>query len=517
MSRSAHGTILGLVLLAWLGLGAVNVYWSDLNQDEGWYLYAARSVAQGRMPYRDFAFTQGPVSPFVYALGAPWVAARGLVAGRWLTFLLGGLTLLGVYRLARYRGGAQAALFAAILLAVNVYQSQFTTTVKTYALAGAFLVWGLLLADRALAPGARPWTGLAAGGLLALAAGTRFSAGAALPVVGLALLMRMERGHPWAWLWVGVGGALGLLVVFGPFLAMAPGPLKFWLFDYHAGRAPGGLATAAIYKAGFLSRTVQSYFVACAAIVTVVAGRVMLGPREAGAARPGAGMLWGVAAVISLVHLAAPFPYDDYQVMVYPVACAALGISLARWIGDAPRLAGWTAAVLLLAALAAAGSSPVNQAWVLRERDRIWWRLKETSPIAVLREAGRVVREATGEEDVLLTQDTYLAVEADRAVPRGMEMGPFSYYPDLDRETAAALRVTNREILLEILRQTDAPLAAVSGYGFAIASPAVRELEPAQRAELLAALEEHYEPIHSVTHFGQAQTTLHLYRRRPPP
>ena len=44
------------------------VWLGGLNQDEGWYLYAARLVGEGKLPYRDFFFTQGPVLPFIYSV-----------------------------------------------------------------------------------------------------------------------------------------------------------------------------------------------------------------------------------------------------------------------------------------------------------------------------------------------------------------------------------------------------------------------------------------------------------------
>ncbi len=37
-----------------------------LNADEGWYIYASRMVYDGYIPYRDFAFTQMPLLPYVY-------------------------------------------------------------------------------------------------------------------------------------------------------------------------------------------------------------------------------------------------------------------------------------------------------------------------------------------------------------------------------------------------------------------------------------------------------------------
>ena len=48
------------------------VWLGGLNQDEGWYLYAAQLVGEGKMLYRDFFYTQGPAMPIIYAPFA-WV------------------------------------------------------------------------------------------------------------------------------------------------------------------------------------------------------------------------------------------------------------------------------------------------------------------------------------------------------------------------------------------------------------------------------------------------------------
>ncbi len=36
-----------------------------------------RAVADGRMPYRDFFFTQGPLMPYLYGLFAPLWSPHG--------------------------------------------------------------------------------------------------------------------------------------------------------------------------------------------------------------------------------------------------------------------------------------------------------------------------------------------------------------------------------------------------------------------------------------------------------
>ena len=136
-----------------LVLSAANIWFGELNQDEGWYLYAGRMVAEGQLPFIDFASTQGPVMAFVYAAVWPLVKAFGLLGGRIFTAVLGLLGSAGAawlaYRMmlseSKNRGVAgAAALMTFVFIGINVYQSYFFAIVKTYSLAGLFLVCSFL-------------------------------------------------------------------------------------------------------------------------------------------------------------------------------------------------------------------------------------------------------------------------------------------------------------------------------------------------------------------------------------
>ena len=59
------------------------------------------------------------------------------------------------------------------------------------------------------------------------------------------------------------------------------------------------------------------------------------------------------------------------------------------------------------------------------------------------------------------------------------------------------------------------PVAAVSGYGLAVASPAVAELPADEQQRLRAVLAERYGPAGTVKPFGQADSTLELLLRKP--
>ncbi len=552
-------------VLLWCGalatallLTVMNWSCGALNQDEGWYLYAARLVSEGRLPYRDFASTQGPVMPFAYALAKPLTVGLGVAGGRAFTALLGWLAALGAAALAgRMADPARrrtAAFLAFTLCAVNVYQSYFTTVVKTYALTSCLLVLGFT---------ALSWwrsrkgvtAAFAAGICLALAAGTRISAGAILPAVGLVFLweiVRKRRTRPTATLWsmpetrallgLVAGSVLTLLLIFWPFALLAPRALWFALVEYHAGRQTAGWLQALAYRIGFFSRIAQAYFVLfCLALAAGFAATLRLraaaAPRachDAPATDPllRSVLLGGIA--VTLLHLAAAFPYDDYQTILTPLFAAAVALALTRIRLPSPAIAAPSAngagpthgadaqvplrlLVLTLCAVAAF-SSPINFEWALAPRDRIWWPLRDETPLFRLRRVGRMLREiGNADPDAyLLTQDPYLAVESGYRLPPGMELGPFSYFPDWPREKAAALRVMNRAMLLETIAAAPAPLAAFSGYSLAIRAPQIIPLTDAEQQELQNAVAQRYRLIATVETFGQADTTLRILARKDP-
>jgi hypothetical protein len=558
MKKSFWITLTVVAVVLSVLLSAANLFLGDLNQDEGWYLYAARLVSDGNLLYRDFMFTQGPVMPMVYGLLYPVVEKLGVAGGRLITAFFGlataGLAFWLAMRSAK-RFRIAAGLFSLLFVGVNVYQSYFTTIVKTYGVCAFFLTAGfvaLSFADRKRGASGAFWGGF----LLALAACTRLSAGIALPIAGVWLIVNRKKVYPYghgvdvpafsfhpsyfrflpAWLAFGLGGGLVLLALLGIFWVQAPENTQFALFGYHAGRSPGGLVQWAALKAGFVSRFVQGYFLfAMGCVIAFVFRKHHRHVREADPAvwdvQPHLiellrqandeetpfshgfiSLLWLTGLGITLVHFTAPFPYDDYQVIAMPVLMVALGATLAPCCSE--KWLERTAVVLLLVSTASAFSSPINQSWLISGRDRIWWTFKKTPDLIALRQAGQMIREQLDESDLLLTQDTYLAIEANANVPRGLEMGPFSYYPELSREEARKFNLLNEEMFTELLKSCEAPVAAISGYGLTIACPEISELSTEHQQRLRGALESAYQKTDEIESFGQAHTTLEIFSRR---
>jgi len=516
MSRRVIITLWVIAAVVSAVLYAANLWFGELNQDEGWYLYAARMVTHGKLPYIDFASTQGPVMPFVYVLAQPLVGMLGVAGGRLFTAILGlacaVLAALLAARLVPPEKKQVAAFLAFTLVGVNVYQSYFTTIVKTYSLCGLFLTAGFLVLSHA--DGKYGWIkAYTAGIVLCLAAGTRISSAFVLPVVVVVLFMAVVQVRKWQavvdssgagaivgdaaaakmdpfiWLWFALGALAAAVLIFLPFAIKAPAGTWFALVEYHAGRQPGSFAALLAYKAGFLSRFVQAYFVPIALLVAacvfaLVSGRVKVSVRawltvvgETPLSRAVVIALWLSVAAVTAVHLCAPFPYEDYQVMVFPLFAVALSVMLAGIQGGGPVPAGsagspraglFMPVMVLLVSVACAFSSPVNQGWFIGQRKAIWWPLRKETPIQKLHRTAEIIRSITKPGDLLLTQDLYLAVECGLNVPYGMELGPFCYFPDWSRDKALVCNVLNRDLMVRTLLLSDAPVAAFSGYGLTI-------------------------------------------------
>ncbi len=515
----AAGAVAGAAAVV---IAAAAVGLGPLNQDEGWYLYAALETAAGRLPYRDFFFTQGPLLPVVYGWLAPLWSDAGVLGGRIVTATLGLLASVLVALLAARGatpGGRLAAGVTAFALAAcGVYHAYFMAIPKTYALAGLLLAGGLLALTRC-ERGRRMGLVWAAGAgvLLAAAAGTRLSLGAALAVTGLWLLAHRRR-LGLAWLAFGVGGVVGLALVYGPFVLAAPEGFCF-AQTFHTGRAGGG----ALFVAGSIARLLRGYLplagLAAVAAVWRLAGcsrQDACGVRRDVVAWPSL-WLW-VAGAVAAVHLTSPYPYDDYQVPVMPLVAAAAAVWLMGAAGrcTAPAAARTAAVwIVLLCSGLATVASPLVQEWFMIRQDRFWIVQKKASDLAMLRRVGATLKQPGTRETapLLLTQDVYLAVESGRRVPVGLEMGPFSYFPDLDADQARRVLVLNRARLLEVIATTDASDAATSGYAFAIGAPAMTELDADEQTSLREALARRYSRTGEVRNFGQGWTTLDLWTR----
>lgn len=479
--------------LAFVILACAAVWLGGLNQDEGWYLYAAELAAEGRMPYRHFFFTQGPLFPILYShLTWCWSDA-GLLGARIVTCCIGLFATLFAVGFARLlvpddrKGTVGVVTF--LLLGCNLYHIYYTSTPKTYALASFFALAGYLLLAAAFTEfGARFRKSLllVAGLSVAFAAGARISMGALLAATGFTLLCTCRRTG-WSFLWFGLGGVLGLVAVYGPFLVNDIARAGLVAAQrYHAAR--GGFDV--VFTVGSVSRLVRWYLP-----VFVTLGLGVFAGVRAKEPRPVAftAALWGFVAVF-VVQMLAPFPYEDYNVPIMGLLAAVAAVFFAE-VEFGPK-----ALLVLGLAWACSFGSPLLEDWMTNGQDRFWTLKKEKCELAQLRETARVIEALDPGGKTLLTQDVYLAVETGRKVPGGLEMGPFSMLTDEEWRT--------------LLSTCEAPVAALSGYTFAVNPPKCDERPWDQQREYWRILKSRYDLVMREDAFGQNATPLLILKRK---
>src|SRR5690348_15774729 len=114
ISRRGAFAIAGLAL--WL---IVLAFVRKLSIDESQYVAAAVLTSKGLLPYRDYAYLQTPLQPFVFAPLQWLFAGHVLIATRLANAALGAGTMALVFGTARRMGATSAAaLAAAAMLAV---------------------------------------------------------------------------------------------------------------------------------------------------------------------------------------------------------------------------------------------------------------------------------------------------------------------------------------------------------------------------------------------------------------
>jgi hypothetical protein len=127
-----------LVSAAALVVLGICAWFGDVKIDEGWYIVSSRLAAGGALPYRDFAYTQGPF--LLYALAPAQALARGILSARIVSSGCAALGIGLVVSTARRLGGNRAAVYTGLLL-LSLFPAlpYWLSVTKTYGLASLFL------------------------------------------------------------------------------------------------------------------------------------------------------------------------------------------------------------------------------------------------------------------------------------------------------------------------------------------------------------------------------------------
>ena len=434
-----------LIEIVWL------IFYRQVNLDEGWYLGASQLVYEGRLLYRDFAFTQGPLLPYVY--GA-WmrVAGHSLYAHRVLT---AGLFLVAAWfseRVARRLGGPSAAVFCLLAFATSLYAVAHFAYVATYALAGCLLMAAVALMTSPQRPRA-----LLATLCLCLAIGTRLSLAPVLFPFALYLTLVRRARHTTTLAAAAVAIAtLGLF--YGPFWLASGEVMLYDLLGFHTDRMKLAWRLTSAFKSA------RATLIDFAAPIGLSLGAMVVAWRQRSRSPYAEILLLGASALaLFLAHLVPRTSASYYNSLTIPLLSVPSGLALARLAGlrseaegrqgPHPRLAnarGGIVSILLVLNL-------FLQTRAVFQHGLVAWppRLE----VASLQEAAAFLRRYTQPDDGILTFNVHLAVEAGRRVLPGFEMSIFAYQPTWSTARAARFRVLNTELLLAALEARPAAVA----------------------------------------------------------
>lgn len=480
--------------LTWLALGllvaqlAFWVVFRLVNLDEGWYLWAGQEVYQGRLLYRDFAYTQTPLLPYVYGL-LQLLFGSSLYLGRVVTALFGLAAAVLSMATARRLAGPWAGLFTLLLLASTLLAVTAFTFTATYGLAAALLAAAFYLALR-LAPGSRRTVLVAV--MLSLAVAVRLSTAVVFLPLGLyVILTSPRRGR--AALQLAGAAALALGLVLGPFLLLSGQVMLYDILGFHTDRnTPQWHQVMVLEKLWETARDLPvlaaGYLAATAALVVAIAR----GGRPAWRVY---GFEAAVAAAILLLFLTHFVPRTTmsyYNTLQAPLAALLAGV----WLARLRQRARWLALALLVTLLAA---QALTQPRAVRFYGLNTW---PHSQVETVRTAAQRLRDLTPDGGQMVTFDLHLALEAGLDVPDGFEMSIFSYRPTWSDQRAQRYRVINNAGLLAAL-EDGADAVALTQFE--------QDLLYGERDALFDALRRNYRLAGVVPRFGPLRDELQIF------
>jgi hypothetical protein len=476
--RTADPQRIGRYALVALGFAAVfgthlalTTYYLDrtnMGADEGFYALAARNALDGELPYRDFAYTQMPLLPYWNGLALE-IGGYGLVEQRVVNIVWSCLGLLGIILALRQRLGRwEPGIVAAFAVAASPHWAELQAAGTSNGVAGMFLALstGVVLTSYPI-----KWRAIGFGLLGTLAVGSRLSCGPVVLLLEAALVLEAS-GRRERLIALAVPAAFAVVGLV-PFFAAAPEAMLYNVWHYHL---------ASVLDRRGLFQIIEWWRVSPAAILLAVIG------------------LFGLPSLIRKRQWS----------VVLLLAAAVLGIALPM----IPRSAygSYVAPAMLVAATAGITTlwttghvrqSPFRHAIWLLPLLVLYHPLPETVPSTSgpILEIADYVR-AKVPPGPLLTPLPIVAVEADREVIPGTELGMFSVMHPRQDELARRLKLTTLIDLIDVLDAKEpaavVKLSGASTWNFKWTAPSLRRQPRKRYAEFERALRQNYRRVERV-------------------
>jgi Dolichyl-phosphate-mannose-protein mannosyltransferase len=476
-----------IVSLIYLELG-------QANADEGWYLYASKLVFQGELPYRDFAYTQMPLLPYVY--GVIQVIDPSIFWGRLTSILLSIGTLALSIVIARRYGGERAAGIAALLFAFFTFCVYYNSIVKTYALVSFFFAATVFVLSSQLNDDTKYPLAL----LFAFAA--TFARLTALFFLAPVLVYALAAPRNETRALILLESAMALFLA-GVFLVPDWQLARWDLLDSHLshwGTSPIIDRLKDILTVR-LPDIVQHYgpvlVLGALALYFIVRYRnARLGSRDLAPV-----LVTTVGLVLfGASHLVNGIWEVEYLVPAFtaflPIVAIALSYFYEAGSASQPLIVVALIAVLLLL--------PLDESTQHTDLTGGRLPLEEIDQVAAF-----VAQNSQPTDQVLALEALNVVVDANRSSLPGMTLAQFSLQ-EVDTATAERLHVVNYDLLANAIEQKTARVIVLTDGDWNMLAAE----NPAGLGALQNAVEQNYREAQTMTEFGQFSQTVHVYLRR---
>ncbi len=477
------GAILFLLnSVAFIGLG-------QINDDEGWYLYASRLVFLGQYPYKDFAFTQTPLLPYIYGLPQS-LLFQSIYLGRITSVIFSSAAFILLLWIANRYGGVSATGITSLFCATFTIGIYFQSITKTYALT-TFL---LALTFFVLSSSYQQNTKFILSTLFVLLAVlVRLSViFFAIPLIGYFFAVSHARVRVFI-ITICVVTAFILLAFLLPNVAAA----HWGLIVHHVAQWEGATLferITRIFTARILNLWIlfPQYFLFWVAILLDFK-RIKTGIKKYPVILLIAAAL-GLFVIPNLVSGGFHVQYFVPLIFVsLPIAAIAYTKTASgRGLFSRTFLKAMLLCVILLGLLHGgyyhldmSGTLPVEEG-------------KQPSII--------IAKNSADDDRIFALEALWLVVEADRTALQNMTMAQFSFY-DTDTQTADLLHLVNGEIISTYITNRIPKMILLTAVDWAILR------DTPQYETIVDSLARHYCLIYQQEDFGQSRSRLEIFVR----
>jgi len=498
-----HSTKLVMKIVLWFIYclqSLIYLFAGSIHLDEGAYLYAARAVYKGTLPYRDFFFLQPPLHPYIYGIFQK--IAPGLLVGRLTSIVCGIISVILLCKLARKLTSSDTAviLFLA-LITMTPFQIYFFSITRLYSLTMLFISLGcyFLFSEKS------PSTFSLTIGLIAFSAalGTRLTV---LPLFFYGVIYTMIRGKKAVARFIPVFCAvLFLIAIYTPFVLTA-GRDRLWfnLLGMNLSLHSNNIEANLIQKARATAQLIRFYFPAWILLIPISVSFIKQIKEQSiitwiKRIFSSEGSLWCLTLGMLLVHSSAKLYQVSYQTIVMPLLLLMVAIVWSRkydqWNAQAQRYSRMFVTVIFFISILAYGRTSIS--------------IAEGKPsMLALWEQAEFIRQNTEETDMIFSADSALvATEADRDVLTGMAGSDL--FSGWTTEKCRHFNVLNFEIMEEYIENQSSKLLVYGDMSFGLSLPYLEPIPELQKKQFLNRIKTNFKVAHSFPNLMLPGTQTH--------